>query len=118
VRPTERLSERDLGIVAECLRAAVDGPFFPEWEFHALFGLSREEVRSVLSTWPQTSDTEMEDIAVNNALNNLLGYPHDEAEAWRKFISVDSAEVGEVLARWRGDDTFDPRGKGYFDRMK
>ena len=37
----------DSRVIGECLRAAVNGPFFPDWEFSTLFGLTRDEVRAV-----------------------------------------------------------------------
>jgi hypothetical protein len=40
----DSLSELDKAIVGQALRAAANGPFFPDWEFHALFGLERSEV--------------------------------------------------------------------------
>lgn len=114
----ERLSERDSLIVKECLRATVEGPFFPGWEFHTLFGLTRDEVRSVLESWPETESPDNQDLAVGNALNNLLGYPHDKGDAWAQYISAGPDEVAAILSRWRGDDGFDESPKGYFDRLK
>lgn len=101
-------------IVLDCLKASVEGPFFPKWEFSTLFGLSREEVRSVIQKWPvdDTSD-EVAARAINNAMNNLLGYPHQEKEAWYQYISVSQEEVHATLEKWRGDDV-----NQYFDGMR
>ena len=105
----------DERIIGECLRAAVEGPFFPDWEFPTLFGLKRHEVAEVLARWPQTDDLEKRDLAVNNALNNLLGYPHKKMAVWSDFISVSKAEVEAVFRRWRGEG---PRDGTYFGRMR
>ena len=43
----DSLSDMDKAIVGQALRAAADGPFFPDWEFHTLFGLERSEVRAI-----------------------------------------------------------------------
>ena len=118
VKPIERLSDQDRLIVRDCLRAAVEGPFFPDWEFHTLFGLTREEVRWVLETWPETGAADVQDTAVRNSLNHLLGYPHNDWEAWRRFISVDPPDVAGVLSRWRGDEAYDETAKGYFNRLE
>jgi hypothetical protein len=68
------IAERE--IVRECLRAAVEGSFFPDLEFHTLFGLERGEVRRILSLWPGLDEAdESVVIAINNSFNNLLGYP-------------------------------------------
>lgn len=83
--PPESLSDDDRAIIKGCLNAAVNGPFFPEWEFHALFGLRRSEVEIVLIEWPNLpvetqpgydSHEHFQAAAINNAMNNLLGYPH------------------------------------------
>ena len=70
------------------LHAAADGPFFPDGEFHTLFGLDRSEVRKIADEWPKCS-ASAEDVttAVNNSLNNLLGYPHSEDAVWPQWIS-------------------------------
>ena len=48
----ERLTQAESKIVGEVLRAAANGPFFPDWEFHTLFGLERDQVRQVAVAWP------------------------------------------------------------------
>jgi len=95
------VEERDL--VHRCLKAATEGPFFPEWEFGTLFGLTREEVRFVWSSW-KTLEAEDEVVrrTINNCLLNLLGYPHGEQEAWDRLISASRDEVARVYAKWRG----------------
>ena len=109
------------------LAGGVEGPFFPDWEFHALFGLDRDQVRGVLSAWPAAplevpdgyeSAAAVQRVAVNNAMNHLLGYPHGvRGEAVAEAVGASEAEVAAALRRWRGDDTIDPSGKGYFDRL-
>ena len=78
----DRLSDADKALVGQALRAAVDGPFFPEWEFHTLFGLTRSEIRAIADAWPNVDLTSSDvALAANNALNNLLGYPHGQDSA-------------------------------------
>ena len=105
-------------IVRDCLTAAVRGPFFPDWEFHTLIGLERAEVERGLASWPDASNSDDQDLAVSNVLNNLLGYPDREWDAWQTYISVQPAEVATVLTRWRGDDEFERDARGYFDRLR
>ena len=93
------LTERQKEIIGECLHAAANGPFFPDWEFHTLFGLVREEVASVAASWPQThADEETIFLAINNALVNLIGYPIDSEEQWDSYISVPRAEVSRICS--------------------
>ncbi len=88
-------------VIKACLRAVVDGPFFPGWEFHTLFGLEREEVRQVLASWPEGADADTQFIAVNNALGQLLGYPHGREDVWDDFIPVSREPLQDLLWRVR-----------------
>ncbi|QTE31094.1 hypothetical protein [Pengzhenrongella sicca] len=97
----ESLTDRDEGTLLACLRAAVEGPFFPDWEFHTLFGLDRDEVRAVLTSWPSCENPEDQFSAVNNAMNNLLGYPHGRDDVWPEFIPASRTEVDDLLWRIR-----------------
>jgi len=96
------LTEEEADVVRRCVRAAAEGPFFPDLEFHTLFGLERAEVAAVAARWPQLDDKE-EDVrlAINNTLNNLLGYPHDRPEAFRELIGAPWEEVQRIFSKWR-----------------
>ena len=115
----DRLTADDIEVVRQCLRAAVNGTFFPDWEFSLLIGPERDEVAEVLERWPDSKNPEIQDVAVNNVLNNFLGYPGVEWDGaeWREYISVGPREVAAVLSRWGGED-FDDSARGYFDRMR
>ena len=52
------MDQRERMVVKECLLAAAEGPFFPDWEFHARFGLERAEVRRVLNFWLNLDDQD------------------------------------------------------------
>ena len=103
--------QRDTDIVRSCLKAAVDGPFFPEWEFHTLFGLTRAEVRDVLHAWPAEpayaaggydSPAHFQRVAIDNAMNNLLGYPHGRrGAAFTREVGATRTEIDAVFARRR-----------------
>src|SRR6266567_1234624 len=65
------LDEQERDVVRQCLQAAVDGPFFPDWEFGTIFGLERDEVRRVLRSWPEIDETDQNVVtAINNSFNN------------------------------------------------
>jgi hypothetical protein len=96
------LSDADKAIVGKVLRAAAYGPFFPDWEFHTLFGLKRSDVRAIADAWPEiTSSPEDLEIAVNNSLNNLLGYPHGMDAVWSEWITIDRHQLNELYKRLR-----------------
>ena len=52
------LTESERNLVRQCLDAAVHGGFFPEWEFHTLFGIERAQVAAVLLRWPDINDKD------------------------------------------------------------
>jgi hypothetical protein len=113
------LSEgEDSEVIRQCLLAAANGPFFPDWEFPILFGLGRDIVRRVAEEWPSWDNEGEQSVAVNNALNHLLGYPHKRWDVWYDYISPSPSEVARVVARWRGEAEFDSSSKGYFDRLQ
>src|SRR5262249_52003876 len=97
------LDSRERDVIRDCLRAAVEGPFFPDGEFSTLFGLSRTEVREVLESWPNLDEAnESVVLAINNSLNNLLGYPHGLQDKWSEFIPVTEQELSRIYAKWKG----------------
>lgn len=81
--------------------AAVRGAYFPEWEFGTIMGMTRSEMAEVLASWPATDDPDTQDLAVNNALLNLLTYPHREEEGLARDVPVSRQELGAILERWR-----------------
>lgn len=92
----------DRKLIGECLTAAVEGPFFPDWEFSTLFGLDRADVAEVRKLWPNVSDEDQRvALAVSNTLGNLIGYPHRQEKEWSRFISVPPEHLAEVLKRWQ-----------------
>jgi hypothetical protein len=109
--------EGDSEVIAQCLRAAADGPFFPDWEFTILFGFERDEVRRIAECWPNWGDEAEQARAVDAAMNNLLCYPHNRWDRWHNHISPVPPDVARVYARWRGENDLDTSGRGYFDRL-
>jgi len=112
--PLANLEPPEQKVVLECLKASTEGPFFPDQEFSTPFGLNRNEVRAVIARWPvEDRSDEKAALVINNAMNNLLGYPHDQKEAWSKYISGSKEEVHAIFQKWR-----DPPADGYFDAIR
>lgn len=111
--PLTDLTAHEQHVVLECLKASAEGPFFPDDEFRTIFGLRREDVQAVVARWP-FDDREDRDarLAINNAMNNLLGYPHRQEDVWEDYISVPPQDVKRIFDKWRGE-----RVDNYFDGM-
>lgn len=90
----------------ESLVAAARGPFFPDREFATLFGLERADVESIADSFsgstPVTGDVAL---ALNNAMNNLLGYPHGQETAWAQWLSVKPTELQAIYSQWLASGT-------------
>ena len=112
------LGSEDAELLREAFNAAVEGPFFPDWEFEAIMGFERTDLRRLIEEWPAVSDSELFDMAAINVLNNFLGYPHRKWEQWSEYSRADPKRLADLLRRWRGDDQLDLSGRGYFDRAK
>jgi len=96
------LTKKERKIIAECLVASAAGPFFDDDEFHILFGLSKNQMLAIVERLPNIDDSdELTIIAINNSLNNLLGFPHRNKKVWAKYISVKSNELSRIYNKWR-----------------
>ena len=96
---SDRLSKREKKIVMDCLQAAADGPFFPDWEFSTLIGASRDEVRSTAKWLQQNVTADDDSRIITNTLNNLLGYPHDEFERWHEHFDFSKQDLLAILTK-------------------
>lgn len=98
----EQLTDEEKRIVGECLRAAAFGPFFPDWEFHALFGVDRDEAIRVAESWPNVEETDISvGYIINDSINNLFGYPHRKQDEWNNYISVLPKQVYDIYNKFR-----------------
>jgi hypothetical protein len=97
---TTMLDPAEVRVIGECLRAAVDGPFFPDWEFPILIGPNRPDMRAIMEAWPaQTVDDVAFFEAVRWVITSLMIYPHgyrDDA-VWQFYISADIREVDRIF---------------------
>ena len=97
------LNEQERQAVFQCLRATVEGPFFDDWEFQTLFGIDRAQVAGVLAAVPDLNESdETTSLAIAGAMGQLLGYPHQQPEAWKRFISVTPKQLSAIYDKWSG----------------
>ena len=94
------LSNREAEIVRCSLRAAVEGTFFPDWEFELLMGISREKMQRVYDTWTQQSVSHDElCLAFFNSMTNLIGYPPGQERELELYVAGGASSIAEVLHR-------------------
>lgn len=110
----------DKKVIGECLVAAVEGPFFPDCEFETLIALARDEVAGIARCWP---DVDVDDsrigLAINNVMNWLRAYPHQQYDRWSEYISVTPDEMSKIYHKWRalsGREDNRPSGTAEFFR--
>lgn len=124
-RAQDRLRPGELAVVGSCLLAALDGPYFPDWEFRTIMTIDRDELREMVAAWPDATVTTSWEVdaervmftAVNNVLNNLIGYPHGEWDRLSAELGVGPRELADILGRWRGDTAVDYSESGYVERL-
>ena len=114
-----RLSAEQKKLVARCLNAAVNGPYIDDDdEFHAVMGVSRDEAAETLAAWPQAAAHGSSFVTVNNAMNNLLGYPHGQWRQLSRELEATERDVAHALMAWRGEERRAAGGQGYFDALQ
>ena len=103
--PLSDLTNAEKEVIFECLRCVASGEIIlNDWEFPILFGIDFATLQRIVQMIPNIDDLSEETfLAINNSLNNLLGYPHGGESKWDGFISVSPAEVEHIFAKWRGD---------------
>ena len=98
----EGMSESDSQVVGSCLRAACEGPFFPDWEFATLMGVDRGTVQALADAWPTVSPSQENRDIVQNAMLNLVGYPHAAEDELESFVVGGADVIERVLRRFTG----------------
>ena len=96
------LSPDERELVRRSLVAAIEGPYFPDSEFQTLFGVTRAVVADVVRQWPAVDESrDIARLAINNALANLLGYPHGRTAQLERELGVTTARLEQVFTKWR-----------------
>jgi hypothetical protein len=84
--------------------------------------LERVEVRAIADVWPSIGNRESTELAINNSLNNLVGYPHGCDGIWSQWIAAPPRELLRLLAKLRElrgaatkvDSSADLGGRGHW----
>ena len=101
--PLSDLTDAEKEVIFECLHCVASGEIIlNDWEFPMLFGIEFTTLQKIVQNIPNLDDSSEETfLAINNSLNNLLGYPHGGESKWDRFISVSPAEVNRIFEKWR-----------------
>jgi hypothetical protein len=96
----EALSPAEILTIRRALQAAVEGSFFPDWEFETLVGVDRDTVREVYAQWPRrTVEQDEFSCAVIGSMNNLVGYPHGKDDELISYVPEGRAALERTLER-------------------
>ncbi len=97
-----RLSPEQRRLIGACLDAIVHGPYISDDdEFDAVMGFSREETAAVAAAWPEPTARGGSYWTVRAALNNLLGYPHEQWRGLSRAIGAGEREVRQAQTVWQ-----------------
>lgn len=103
-----QFDQREHDILKKCLNALIHGPFFEDWEFNTLFGVSRSEVSNFLNRFPSYVEIQQklnfandECLILQNVFTNLLGYPHKNGKILEEMIGMNSKELGILYQKWK-----------------
>jgi hypothetical protein len=95
------LSQFEREIVGQCIRALVDGPFLPDWEFHTLTGLFRPQIAEVAERWSSVDEAiDLHRRAIHASLATLLYGPIRQFDRWHEYIAADRAEIERIARKW------------------
>ncbi len=105
--PNASFAPRDVAVLGECLRAAVDGPFLrdaraldPWWELHTLVGATHDTLTVLAREW-SPAHLEAPDVRAiaGNVVNALLGYPHGMENELPRWVTASRDELTALLQR-------------------
>ena len=95
-----KLTDDEICIVKECLKASLDGPFFPDWEYETLIGAKKSEIEKIIQGLPNIHENKYDITQVIcSCLGNLIGYPHGREDEWEKYVSANYNDVLNIIAK-------------------
>ncbi len=101
--PLADLTEKERHVVFECLKCVAAGKvILHDREFQTLIGVTATSFKKLANAAPIIDDSKPKiRLAINNAMNNLLGYPHGYHEKWAEVMPTPLAEIERVFTKWR-----------------
>ena len=99
------LTESETETVRACLQCVAEGNvILHDFEFSSLIGVEVSEFIDIYNQWPEIDESnEIVNMAMNNAMNNLLGYCHGRHDNWSDYMDISLDEIRKVFEKWRGE---------------
>jgi hypothetical protein len=97
--PLVNLTEEEKAVIFDCLKCVASGKvILHNWEFTTIFGIEVPEFLVIVDRWPNVDDSEVSVfLAINNTMNNLLGYPHGQDLS--EYIRAPRSEITRVFQK-------------------
>ena len=100
----ENLTEEETSVVKACMDCVAGGKvILHDFEFQTVMGVDVDEFLAIVNAWPDI-DEKNENIrmAINNSINNLLGYHHGMRKRWHEVMPISLEEISRVFRKWKG----------------
>ncbi len=96
------LTPREREVVYRCLKAVVEEDFVPDCDFISVFGVTKDDIREIISRWPDVDDvTEFKvALAIADTLINLVGYPHNKDDFLLEYTGATRHEINYISEKW------------------
>jgi hypothetical protein len=107
----EKLDEREQQIILQAMKLIlIEEKYIGDWAFPSRTGITRDELRQVITEWPNLKDEDDTDsknnpdltrvLAINNSLNEVLHGVSVSDEDWEKWFDEPREEVKRVYNAW------------------
>lgn len=111
----KHLTEDETKIVKACMDCVAGGEvILHDFEFQTVMGVDVDEFLAIVEAWPNIDESDDNTrMAISNAINNLLGYPHGMQKRWHEVMPISLDEISRVFRKWKGRNV-----NSYFEGME
>lgn len=97
------LSDEDKVAILQCMKAIAESQLIEDWELQTRLGLNREDLRAVISRWPNIDDSVTNSdafLAINNCMNEICNGVYVPPEEWNKWFTMTKSEILKSYHKW------------------
>jgi len=100
------LTKEESEIVRQCMQCVANGNvILHDFEFQMIMGVDVDEFMDIFEAWPNLDENDKYvKLAINNTLNNLIGYPHDMQKSWNEVMETPLSEIARIFQKWEGSE--------------